>query len=155
MKVRIFGGDVNKKEENIDTVFEKKRVQKVLYFIKLRANEQSVHEELVLASLGKIRCILGSVIFLTNLQIGSNVVYKIRLSNGLEKESHFHSHLSDFYYLSTDHWNAALRGTALRNGAPERRSGAALREAGARSERNSGNCPGAQVGAQLRKRPEC
>ena len=56
MKVRIFGGDVNKKEENIDTVFEKKRVQKVLYFIKLRANEQSVHEELVLASLGKIRC---------------------------------------------------------------------------------------------------
>ena len=36
----------------------------------------------------------------------------------------------------------------------ERRSGAALREAGARSERNSGNCPGAQVGAQLRKRPE-
>ena len=36
----------------------------------------------------------------------------------------------------------------------ERRSGAALREAGARSERNSENCPGAQVGAQLRKRPE-
>ena len=33
----------------------------------------------------------------------------------------------------------------------KRRSGAPLREAGARSERNSGNGPGARAGAQLRK----